>query len=244
MTLSVEKSAFLDRVADAPEEARLLADLMSKRFSCRAFHPDPVPRKTLEAILNIAQLSASWCNSQAWEVIVTEGAATDRFRKALLESVSRPEGASLQTDFPRPAQYVGRYLERRRETGWQLYEAVGIANGDREGSARQTMNNFHLFGAPHAMVLTSNRDLGVYGAVDTGGYVAGLMLAAKSMGVDTIAQAAIAMQSECVRKFFDIPEDRMIVCGLSVGYGIADHPANSFRTRRDSIEETTRWVSE
>lgn len=242
MAQSLEKSAFAGRPENEPEEAHLLAKLMANRFSCRGFQQTPVPRETLEAILTIAQLSASWCNSQAWEVIVTSGEGTEKFRQALLSNVEA-SGAGLETDFGRPSAYVGRYLERRRETGWQLYEAVGVTHGDREASGRQTMQNFHLFGAPHAMIVTSNRDLGVYGAIDCGGYVAGLMLAAKSLGVDTIAQAAIAMQSPCVRSHFAIPEDRMIVCGLSVGYCDPSHPANQFRTRRDSIDEVVRWVA-
>ena len=243
MTKSLEKSFFADRPANEPDEAKVLARLLARRFSCRAFLPKPVPRETIEAILGIAQLSASWCNSQAWQVIITDGDATKRFSEALLASAATPEGAEMSSDFPRPARYTGRYQERRRETGWQLYEAVGVAQGDRAGSGRQTLQNFHLFGAPHAMVITSDRDLGVYGAVDCGGYIANLMTVAQSFGVDTIAQAAIAMQSACVRKFFDISEDRMIVCGMSFGYGDPNHAANSFRTRRDGIQEIVHWVS-
>jgi len=120
---------------------------------------------------------------------------------------------------------------------------VGIAHGDREASGRQTLENFRLFGAPHAAVITSDRDLGVYGAVDCGSYVANFMTAAQCFGVDTIAQAAIAMQSQAVREFFSIPDDRRIVCGISFGYGDRKHPANGFRTRRDGIDEIATWVS-
>ena len=243
MTKSLAKERFAIRHPREPAEAHMLANLLLRRFSCRGFLPDPVPRKTIEAFLKIAQLTASWCNSQAWQVIVTEGAATARFSAALLASAATPEGGELITDFPRPLRYTGRYQERRRETGWQLYEAVGVAQGDRAASGQQTLQNYHFFGAPHALVITSDRDLGVYGAVDCGGYVANLMLAAKSLGVDTIAQAAIAMQSACVRRFFAIPEDRLIVCGMSFGYADPRHPANSFRTRRDDIDEIVNWVS-
>ena len=243
MTKSLEKDRFAVRPPEEPDEAKILAELLGRRFSCRAFLPTPVPPEKIEAFLSIAQLSASWCNSQAWEVIIASGDATKRFSEALMKVATSPEGASLETDFPRPARYVGRYLERRRETGWQLYEAVGVAHGDREGSARQTLENFRLFGAPHVAVITSDRDLGVYGAVDCGSYVANFLLAAQSLGIDTIAQAAIAMQSQTVRDFFSIPEDRMIVCGISFGYRDPDHPANSFRTRRDDIDEVVTWVS-
>jgi len=242
---SLERAHFAERPNKEPEEARLLAKLLARRYSCRGFKPTPVPRDVIESFLSIAQLSASWCNSQAWEVIVTEGEGTKRFSKALYDyAVNTPPSDHAPTDFPMPAKYVGRYQERRRECGWQLYEAVGIAQGDRAASGKQVLENFKLFGAPHAMVITSNRDLGVYGAVDCGGYVANVMTAAQAYGVDTIAQAAIAMQAEVVRKFFNLPDDRMIVCGMSFGYGDTNHPANKFRTRRDGVDEIVKWVSE
>lgn len=244
MTKSLDKNHFTVRPDDEPREAHIFAQLLGRRFSCRAFLPDPVPETTIAAILSIAQLTASWCNSQAWHLYLTTGDATRRFSDALMASATAPGGQSLETDFPRPAQYTGRYQERRRETGWQLYEAVGIAHGDRAASAKQTLENFRLFGAPHAVVITSDRDLGVYGAVDCGSYVANFMTAAQCFGVDTIAQAAIAMQSPTVREFFSIPEDRRIVCGISFGYRDAEHPANSFRTRRDDIDEIATWVSQ
>lgn len=242
MTKSLEKEHFAARPPSEPENARIFSRLLAQRYSCRAFLPDQVPEETIDAILNISQLTASWCNSQAWYLYITSGDATRRFSEALMTAATGPGGASLETDFPRPARYTGRYQERRRETGWQLYEAVGIAHGDREASAEQTLNNFRLFGAPHAMIVTSDRDLGVYGAVDCGSYVANFMTAAQSFGVDTIAQAAIAMMAPTVRDFFSIPDDRRIVCGISFGFGDKNHPANSFRTRRDGIDEITTRV--
>ena len=243
MSKSLDKSHFAARPESEPEDARVLAKLLNRRFSCRGFLPTPVPDETIEAFLNIAQLGASWCNSQAWQVIVTAGAGTERFRRVLSEYATSPEGEEMKGDFPFPARYTGRYQERRRECGTQLYEAVGIAMGDRV-AGKQNLQNFSFFGAPHAMVITSGRDIGVYGAVDCGGYIANVMLAAQSFGVDTIAQAAIAALGPCVREFFKIPEDRMIVCGMSFGYADPNHPANKFRTRRDGIDEIVQWVSE
>jgi nitroreductase len=244
LTRSLEKTHFAVRPSKEPREAHDFAELLGRRFSCRGFLATPVPRETITAVLSIAQLTASWCNSQAWQVHITSGEATRRFADALMATATGATGASIETDFPRPARYAGIYLDRRRETGWQLYEAVGVAHGDREGSARQTLENFRLFGAPHAAVITSDRDLGVYGAVDCGGYIANFMTAAQCFGIDTIAQAAIAMQSDTVRQFFSIPQDRMVVCGISFGYRDEAHPANSFRTRRDDIDEIVHWVDQ
>src|SRR3546814_13607617 len=60
---------------------------------------------------------------------------------------------------------------RRRECGLQLYDAVGVAHGDRAASGAQAARNFVLFDAPHVAIVTSRRELGAYGAVDCGAYV-------------------------------------------------------------------------
>lgn len=64
-----------------------------------------------------------------------------------------------------PTQYTSVHLERRRQSGWQLYEAVGVARGDREASARQAFKNFELFGAPHAAIITIDATQGPYAAL-------------------------------------------------------------------------------
>jgi nitroreductase len=221
--------------------AEMLTELLAGRFSCRAFRPDPVPTATIERMLTMAQRSASWCNSQPWQVIVTEPPATDRFRAALLEHVNAT-GQPEQPDLPYPLGYFGVYRERRRECGWQLYDSVGVKPGDRAASAVQARENFRLFGAPHVMIITSERDLGVYGAVDCGLYVGNLMLAAQSLGIATIAQAALARCSPFLLSYFGIPDTRSVVCGISFGYADHTHPANGFRTRRADLAEAVTWV--
>lgn len=222
------------------DECRVMFDrLLHDRFSCRSYLAKPVARSVIEDILRTAQMTASWCNSQPWEVIVTEGAGTEQFRDALFAHAS--EQPLPSPDYPFPERYVGKYKDRQRECGWQLYGSVGIAYGDRIGSAKQTLENFRFFGAPHAAIVTSERDLGVYGVLDCGGYVQNFLLAARSRGVASIAQAALAAHSGFVRQYFGIPEHRQILCGISFGYADDAHPANNFRTRRGELAETVRW---
>lgn len=218
----------------------VLTTLLNERHSCRAFRPDPVPRAVQELLLQMAQRTASWCNSQPWQVHITEGAGTERLRTAL--GAAAQEGAG--PDFPWPREYRGVYLERRRECGFALYESVGIARGDREASARQAQENFRLFGAPHVAIITSDEALGVYGAVDCGAYVANFLLAAASLGVATIPQAALASRSALLRGFFGLGDDRRVVCGISFGYADAVHPANGFRTGRADVATAAVWVAE
>ncbi|WP_433193632.1 nitroreductase family protein [Nocardia sp. CA-107356] len=88
--------------------------ILDDRWTCRQFKTDQIPRDTIEALLRLAQRTPSWCNTQPWQVVLTEGAGTDRFRNELLEHVAT---ATPEPDFAFPAQYTGAYVRepnRRR----------------------------------------------------------------------------------------------------------------------------------
>lgn len=222
-----------------PGAADTLMALQQARYSCRGFLPEPVPRAVIERILQGAQATASWCNAQPWQVHIASGAAAERFRTGL-QAYLQSHDATPDYDFPR--QYTGAYQERRRECGFALYEAVGVARGDREASQAQAMRNFDLFDAPHVALITSEADLGTYGAVDCGAYVANFLLSAQSLGVATVPQAALARYPNFVRTFFGLPSERLVVCGISFGFADPAHAANGFRTRRASVAEVAQFV--
>lgn len=223
-----------------PGDSAALERLLRRRYSCRGFLPQPVAPELIERVLALAQRTASWCNAQPWQLVITSGEATERFRSALYEEMQR--SSDEPPDFAWPTAYRDAYQARRRECGFGLYDALGIARGDRAASAAQAMQNFRLFGAPHVAIVTTPADLGVYGAVDCGAYVQNFMLAATSLGLATIAQAALATRPAFIRRHFGLPEDRRIVCGISFGHEDPAHPANAFRTTRADWHGEVTWL--
>lgn len=218
------------------DHATVLNELLTSRRSCRGFRSDEVPPDLLKRLLSMAQNAASWCNTQPWHLHVTRGEGTARIRAALEED--QPSAP----DFKFPLAYEGVYLERRRECGFQLYEAMGVARGDRVASAAQASRNFELFGAPHLAVITTESALGDYGAIDCGLYVQAFLLSAESLGLGAIAQAAIADKSATVRRVLNLPDQRKIVCGISFGYADLDHPSAQFRTTRADVDSVFTYV--
>lgn len=190
----------------------------------------------MREILEVAQRTPSWCNTQPWHVTVTSGEETERFRAHLSAQVLESRGVH---DIEPPARYEGAYRERRRASGFALYDSLGIAYDDKEGRTRQMLENYRFFGAPHVAIITSEARLGPYGYVDCGAYVSNFLLAAASLGIATIAQASVAMYSNVVREHLSIPETRHVVCAISFGYADDKHPANQFRTERASLDEAT-----
>ena len=213
--------------------------LLDQRHSCRGFLDQPVERTLVERIVATAQKVPSWCNSQPWQLIVLSAGETNRLRETLFDAASASAPMSPDVEFPE--RYQGTYKERRSDCGWQLYDAVGVAKGDRTASDRQMRENFRFFGAPHLALVTSPVELGAYGLLDCGAFVTGFMVAAQALGLASIAQAALAGYAPLVRKKLEIAEDRHILCGISFGYSDPAYPANRFRTARAVVDDVMEW---
>jgi nitroreductase len=214
--------------------------LVNSRYSARMFRPESVPDDAVQRILTLAQRTPSWCNSQPWQVVITRGKGTERLRHALYQHARLKIPAT--PDFPFPAAYLGVYRERRKVCGVQLYQSLGIGRDDKTAAGEQSLENFRLFGAPHVAIVTTADALGAYGMLDCGLYVQTFMLAACSLGVDCIAQAALASYPQLLRELLELPDDRKVVCGVSFGYADASHPIHSYRTERAALSETVRFV--
>ncbi|WP_261528963.1 nitroreductase [Burkholderia multivorans] len=221
-------------------DVEALERIAAERFTCRAYLPDAVPTDVIERIVEIAKRAASWCNVQPWHAIVTSRDTTERFRAALVAHAAQHPG--IDADMPFPGEYRGVYGERRREVGYALYAALGIARDDRPARERQVAENFRLFGAPHVALLTIPAELGPYAALDCGAFVASFLLAARAHGVATTAQAALAHHARFIRRYFGIGDERRFVCGIAFGYADTTHPANAFRSTRAATADVMQMV--
>src|SRR5690606_4340168 len=102
------------------------------RQSIRAYTQQPVPRATIEQLLELAARAPSGANSQPWKVYVLQGRSKD----SLIEKVCAAHDAlradpALASRYHEhysyyPEKWISPYLERRRENGWGLYGLLGI----------------------------------------------------------------------------------------------------------------------
>jgi nitroreductase len=205
------------------------------RRAVRGFLPDPVPEELVRRLLVIASRAPSGSNIQPWRVAVVTGATLRELSADLLAEHDRGTPPAPDYDYY-PARWREPYLARRREVGWGLYSAVGVARGDREGAHRQRARNHTFFGAPVGVFVTIDRDMGRGSLLDTGMFVQNLMIAARAHGLESCPQVAVASWPDVVRKRLGIPQTEMLVCGIGIGRLDPDEPANALRTTRVPVE--------
>lgn len=215
---------------------------LNSRRSVRAFLPTAVPRTEVERLLALAAKSASNSNSQPWQVHVLIGEAKSSLTAALLEAHDNG-GRAEQEEYsyqPRPDEWVEPYRSRRREFGERLYgETLGIAATDTPRRLAHHRRNYDFFGAPVGMFLTVSRSSLGGGLIDAGLFLQALMLAARASGLDTCTQASFIDFHPVLRRHLDIPEDQLIVCGMSLGYADPRHCLNRLSTSREAVEDFT-----
>ena len=204
-------------------------ELVRNRCSTRRFLPTPIPRELLTEALSLAQLAPSNSNIQPWRFFFTEGERTDRLREALLAEVK----ANPRESAPLPASFQAY----RYALGTIVYGAMGISRDDEVGRELATQRNYAFFDAPMVGILCMHRDLGLVDAVGIGMYLQTLVLGLTARGIGTCVQAALTTYPEVIRRELAIPEELVILCGMSLGYADPGFPANQLKIPKQPVEK-------
>ena len=226
----------------------LIDELIRTRRSVRDFRPDPIPPQLLDVVLASAGHAPSWGNTHPYRIAIASGALraelaselTERFDigmraqrggwlamlKLLLTRRGLPDG-----DFATTFEYPDDLQPARQATGFGLYKLLGIERKDYAARNTQMRRNFEFFGAPTVMFLFVHGGLHEFAVLDAGIYLQTLMLSARSQGLDTCAQGALATWGGPVRATFDVPKDYKLICGVSIGYA-SDRPVNRYNPGR------------
>lgn len=216
-------------------------DAIASRKSIRAFRPDPVPKDTIEKILQASQRAPSGTNTQPWHVYVCAGPVKQAITDDVLALVRSGGGEKYEDYDYYPPEWKPVHRDRRRGVGWSLYGLVGVPKGDRVASARQAARNFLFFDAPVGLFVTVDSYLGRGNWADAGMYLQTIMLAARQFGLDTCPQAAWIPYQKPVFKHLGIPADQALVSGLALGF--ADHSKieNTLVSEREALANVAHF---
>ena len=214
-------------------------EAIQSRKSIRGFKPDPVPRKVLKEIIEVACRAPSSLNAQPWECTVVAGEVIAKIKQASMEHFA--SGVAPCPDIAWHERLTGKYRERQVALGIQLFQLMDIAREDSEKKIEWTKRGFRFFDAPAAIILSIDESMRDVAQFDIGTITQTIALAALHYELGTCIQGQGLMYPDVIRKFTGIPESKRLSINLAIGYPDWDFPANRVQSEREPIEITTTW---
>jgi nitroreductase len=208
------------------------------RKSVRAFLDKPVPAVLLRRIVEEAARAPSGGNLQPWHIDIVSGDALARLKAIMADKLSSGEREEHAYAIYPPA-LTAPYRDRRYEIGEVMYRGLDIARDDKVGRRRRFNDNYAFFGARDAVFCSVDRQMGPPQWSDLGMFLQNVMLLALDAGLATCPQECWAAYPETVTAFLGTPPERILFCGMAIGYEDVAHPANAPRAPR---ADSTEWL--
>jgi nitroreductase len=214
--------------------------VVSTRHCKRAFLDRPVRRELLEQVLRAAALAPSTRNGQPWQVAVVSGERRNALTRRLCAEFDN--GVPATPDYlNRPVVSTEAIEARAREAGTGVLLAKGIARTDAVARRAHLRDNLEFYGAPTEMIfhLPAAAPPGLF--LEMGLFLQNVMLALVACGLGSCPQYSVAGYPDVIRDELTLGDDRLVVCGLAVGYPDESKPVNHFHPGRAELEEYVKW---
>ena len=206
------------------------------RKSIRAYKSEPVPMDVLNEILRISTQAPSGVNSQPWEFYIVTGKVLDELKRRCVEQFR--SGIKLHPDIAVPESgLTGVYKERQIKLAKQVFAIMKITKGDQKRLDEYYELMYSFYHAPAVIVIVVDNILeGGWPLIDIGVIAQTIALAAQEFELGTCIMRAIIDYPEPVREILNVPDTKKLIVGIAIGYPDWDHPLNTLRTERESLE--------
>ncbi|NTW56408.1 MAG: hypothetical protein HGB20_05125 [Chlorobiaceae bacterium] len=209
--------------------------MIAARHSCRSFLDTPVDEASITSLVEIAQCSPSWGNTQPWRIWVAGGQTARSIRQGMVEKAEA--GCPPLPDISMPSKFQGELQARYVEVGKSVLEVLAIDKKDMEMRNAHRANNYNAFGAPVLVYLTVPEGQSAYVMLDAGAFINAFCIAAADQGLATCIQATLAHYPDIVRRYLPIPAEEKIVVGVALGYADTAARINCFRSTREPVDK-------
>jgi nitroreductase len=221
-----------------------ITEAINKRKSIRIFKADPVPREVLQELMESALRAPSWANTQPWEFAIVSGAQLEQVRQGFIGKIKEEP----HPDLARPHSFPEPYNSRRHALGKRDAEAIKKSREGMDIEQWRPMQGSRLYGAPCVIYIYIDRafyfqggSINVWPVFDCGLIAENIMLLAMKFGLGTIPAAQTAKYPEVLRNILGIPDSKLIVIGIGIGYPDWDHPFNQLYSQREPLDKIARW---
>ena len=223
-----------------------IVEAIRQRRSVRGFKPDAVPEDILREIIEIAQRAPSWANTQPWEFAIVRGEKLEAIRGAFIDKTRAAEPTN--PDLAAPKGFPEPFDRRRRAIGRKLFEIMGIEREDREKRTWWGLQGLRLFDAPVVVYIYTDRafysqeeGLNVWPVFDCGLVAENIMLVAVKYGLGTIPAIQAVMYPDVIRDVLEIPDSKLIVLGIAIGYPDPQSQTSQFYSEREPLDTVSKW---
>ena len=217
-----------------------VSQAIAARRSVRGFLDKAVDIDQVRGIVETAARAPSGGNLQPWHVDLVHGRSLARLKAEMQAKLLAGHQETPAYDIY-PKELTGAYHDRRHAVGEAMYGHIGIPREDRAARRLWFARNFAFFGAPLALFCTVDKGMGPPQWSDLGMFLQSIMLLLVEEGLASCPQECWAMFPETITAFLGTPENRMLFCGMAIGWEDPDEPANRLRSERAPPGE---WLAE
>ena len=226
----------------------IVSDALIRRKSTRAYLNKEVDIDIINRILEQAMLSPSGDNHQPWQVAVLTGDAKNNLSTKLEDAFRSGKQPAMDYEYypqdkksEKDTKWFGKYKENRKECGLALYSQLGITKEMTESKNELYAKNYRVFDAPVMLLFFIDRELGKGSYVDYGMFLQSIMLLATENGLATCPQGSLGEYADIVREELPKYKDKIVLCGMSMGYEDDNKDINKYRTTRQNINEKVEY---
>jgi nitroreductase len=215
-------------------------EAIRNRRSIRGFKPDPVPRKVLEELIDTCRWAPSAQNIQTWELAIVGGKVMAEVKARLEANVKdkvkpNPDLPSIELT----GIYQQRAIESRDNTDRHQFPP-GTEDLDAKRAA-YLLRGGRLHDAPNAIIIYSDKSLDYKAIINAGIMAQTIALSAPSYGLGTCLMTRVVTFPDVLRELLGIPESKIILIGIAIGYPDPRHILNSIPRSRLPVEIFTQW---
>jgi nitroreductase len=213
---------------------------LQQRKSIRAFLDKLVSEEQINTLLDAARYAPSGVNTQPWSVVVVSGESKKNLQTKI-EAAFR-SGDKGKRDYQYyPVEWKEPYKTRRKECGLLMYSTLNIKREDKERQMDQWAANYRAFDAPVMLLFFMDSGMQSGSFMDCGMFIQSVMLGALDLGLSTCPQAALADYQHIIKPELDFGHDKILLCGMALGYEDTEALVNSYRTLREGVSSFTTY---
>ncbi|MEA2027465.1 MAG: nitroreductase [Campylobacterota bacterium] len=210
--------------------------LLKQRKSVRAYLDKKVEKEKIIQILEASKHAPSGVNMQPFDLHVVSGAKKHEIETKMIEAFNANQKEKMDYQYY-PLQWKEPYRSRRKDTGLLMYQTLGINKEDKTKQIEQWKQNYKAFGAPTVLYFFMDESLEAGSYLDYGMFLQSIMLVATQLGLGSCPMASLAEFPSIVKEALGVEKQKVLLCGIALGYEDKTALINSYRTPRVELEE-------